>query len=302
MLLYNNLYRLIKMGGIFGKPAVVEASAINDTINRSILKIASQTTSTNTVTQLIEASGSSLVSGNKQIANIKTNMASVLNATQQSSFTTTVKNDLTQELKKESVALLGALDGLTQNGNTDLKTKIENSVENLNLMELTPICTMSNQLTQSIIVKEQANIINNSQEIQADFTQSCTTIAQNNMSTMSDMANAFNQRAVIKSSNPLDFLTGLSLSTFIPIALVLIAVVIGFTIMVGAGKFHTLMGKNTEEGNLEQYCAPETMICDNQAFCNTDGTCNDNSQCHCPEISENPDVNPSVNSPNYNVN
>jgi len=224
------------MGGLFGKPSVISVNAVNDVINSSILKLASNTQSTNNVSQYIEADNGSTVSGNTQSVDVKTNMNSVLSATQNSDFNTTVKNDVQQSLEKKSVALLGAFDSLLQNQNVDLKTDIGSKLSNLNLQDLAPICMTNNNISQSIIAKRGSTITNNSQIVKADFIQSCTTLATNNMNTTSDIANSINQRAKLVTENPLNFLTDMFKGGITMVIIVIIVIVGGFIVLIGPGK------------------------------------------------------------------
>jgi hypothetical protein len=224
------------MGGIFGKPNTITADVVSEVINQSILKLASDTTSNNTITQLIEANEGSTVSGSTQYAEVKTNMASVVTATQNSNFETQLKSDVSQELEKKSVALFGAADGLLQNNNTDLNVSVTNRVSNLNLTELTPICATNNSITQSMVAKKESKIIDSSQTVKAEFMQSCSSMVDQNMGTMSDIANAINQRAKITLENPLDFLRDVFSGGFMMIAVIIVSIVVGFVVLVGPGK------------------------------------------------------------------
>lgn len=247
------------MGGIAGKPNVLEVDAINKIVNQSVLKLSATTKSKNDVTQNIEASGGSVVSGNKQYVDVKSNMSSVLTAMQSSDFKPVVKSDVAQELDKKSVALIGAFDGLLQNNGVEIKTKIGSSIENLNLTEFASVCAMDNTLTQNIIAKSGSVITDNSQTIKADFVQSCTSMVDSNMSTMSDIANSFNQKAAITSENPLNALRDMVTGSMGYMVFIIAAIIIGFTIMVGPGKLD--VNKLAEQaGNIAKSSGPGKLL------------------------------------------
>lgn len=224
------------MGGLFGKPNIVSVNSVNSVINQSILTLASKTTTDNNVIQYIEAGEGATVSGNTQYLDIKTNTTSIVNAVQNSDFSTTIKSDVVQDLEKKTTALLGALDGLTQNNNVNMKTNIENHISNLNLTEIAPVCTNNNTITQSIIAKRGATITNNSQTVKSDFVQSCISNVENSMKTMSDIVNSVNQKATIVAENPLNFLGDIMKNITMIILLIVVALVVGVVVLIGPGK------------------------------------------------------------------
>lgn len=224
------------MGGLFGKPNVVAVNEVNSVINESILKLASTTSTNNNFTQYIEAGEGSVVSGNTQYIDVKTNTTSIVNASQDSEFDTKISDSVYQDLSKKSVAFLGALDGLFQNNNVKMETKIKNTVNNLNLTELTPVCANNNTITQGIVAKRGSTVTNNSQAVKADFIQSCTANVENNMKSMSDIVNSVNQKASIVSENPFNFLADIAKSWMTTLLLVMVAIIAGVVVLIGPGK------------------------------------------------------------------
>lgn len=223
------------MGGLFSTPNSLKINSINSIINQSILKLSGSTTSTNSITQYVEAGEGATITNISQYVDVKQNMGSVVNAAQSSDFNATIKNDVAQSLDKQSVALLGAFDGLLQNNNVDLKTTIKNKIENLNLTEIAPICATNNNITQSVIAKRNATINNVDQIVKADFIQSCTSLVDSNMGTMSDMTNSFNQRAKVVATNPLDFLSDIFQGGATMVVMIVVVIVIGFVTLIGPG-------------------------------------------------------------------
>ena len=224
------------MGGLFGKPNIISVDAINNVINESVLKLASTTESGTNITQYMEAGEGATVSGNTQYADVRSNTSAVLNATQTSGFNAALKNEIVQDLQKKTTALLGALDGLTQNNNVKMTTNIGNNVGNLNLTEITPVCTNNNTITQSIVAKRGATITNNSQTVKADFIQSCIGNVENSMEAVSDITNSINQRATLVAENPLDFLSDIAKSWMMMILLIVVALIVGVVVLIGPGK------------------------------------------------------------------
>ncbi len=218
------------MGGIFGKPNVIENSLVNQIINDSTIKLTSNTSSTNNVSQYIEAGGNSIVSNNRQYVDIKTNTQSIITATQKPDFQTSFNNEVAQELNKKTTSLIGSLDGLTQNQNVSLSASIKNKLSNINLTEISFICASNSNIVQSIIAKDYANVTGNSQEVKADFLTNCSASSDNSMKTISDITNSINQRATVTAENPLDFI-GKALSNIaLIIGIVLIAAIAGLVI------------------------------------------------------------------------
>jgi hypothetical protein len=224
------------MGGVFGKPSTLTVETVNNIINTSILKLSSNTTVNNDVTQYIKATGGSSITDVTQYTDVKNNMSSILSATQNSDFNADLKNNVQQDLQSETVALLGAFDSLLQNKNVSLKNKINNTIDNLNLIEIAPVCATNNDIVQSIIAEGKSSISGVSQTVKADFIQKCTTIIDDNMSTVSDITNAINQRAKLVSENPLNPLTEMFKGGTNMIIIVIIVIVIGFIILIGPGK------------------------------------------------------------------
>lgn len=224
------------MGGLFGKPSTLNVSEVNKIINESIIKLSNNVSNTNNVTQYIEASGNSEISGNTQYADVKSNISSIVSATQDSNFNTKFNNDVIQNLQQKSVALLGVFDSLLQNKNIDLNASIENKLNNLNLTETAQICATNNNITQSIIAKDNAKITNNSQTVKSEFLTSCSTSSKNNMSAISNITNSINQKAVSVSENPLNFISDIFKNFSMIILLIIVVIVAGFVIMIGPGK------------------------------------------------------------------
>jgi type IV secretory pathway VirB2 component (pilin) len=224
------------MGGIFGKPTTLKVDSVNESINKSVLKLSSNTSINNDVTQYIEASGGSAISNVTQYADTKANMSSVLTATQNSDFMDTLKSDVGQELESKSVAFLGAFDSIFQNKNIDLTTNVNNKIESLNMVELAPICATNNDITQSVIAKSGSSISNVSQTAKSEFIQQCTSLVESNMASMSDIANSINQRAKIVSENPLNFLSDMFKSGTTMVIVIIIVIIGGFVLLIGPGK------------------------------------------------------------------
>ena len=224
------------MGGLFGKPNTMNIDVVSNVVNESILKLASTTQSNVNVVQYISAEDNSTVSGNTQYADVKSNTTSIINATQDSGFSTALSNNVGQEIEKKTQALLGAFDGLTQNQNFDLKTKIESNITNLNLVEITPVCATNNSINQSIVAKRGSTITGNSQTVKADFVQSCSSMIDSNMSAMAEVSNELNQKGKYVAENPLDFIADIFKGGQTMIAVIIIAIVAGFVVMIGPGK------------------------------------------------------------------
>lgn len=223
------------MGGLFGKPKSIKVDAINQVINQSIVKLTSNTDTKNNISQYIDASGGSTISNNKQYIDVTSNTGSVASAMQKTGFSSDLNAEVKQDLSTQTVALLGALDGLFQNNNIKMSATIENSVNNLNLTELASTCAVDNTITQSIIAKEGSTITGNSQEVKADFIQQCISNSSNAMETMSDLTNSINQKAKSVTENPFNFISDMFKGGMLMVLFIIISIVGGFIVLVGPG-------------------------------------------------------------------
>lgn len=239
------------MGGLFSSPSSLSVDVVASVINESILKLSSEVKTNNVVTQYMEATEGSVIENTQQYANVTSNVTSVIQATQQDDFNSQLATTVSQDLSKKTVALLGALDSLLQDNNMNLATSVSSKVQNMNIMELAPVCALNDTITQTLIAQPHSRISGSSQVIKADFIQNCTTLVDSNMTTVSDITNSVNQRASFQQENPLDFLADMFKHGMTVFVLIIIVIIMGFIVLIGPGKLdaNKLIGQAMQIGS-----------------------------------------------------
>lgn len=213
---------------LFGakKPSALSISSVNDIVNQSIMKFTPSTISTTSGSNYIEVGSGSEAIGNVQVLNVTSKLKSLYNVSQSLDFKTNVNNDIQQNLEKKTVALLSDMGSMFTNKNVDMNTTIKNSISNLSIFEVAPVCISNQNLVNSIVVQPGGKANYNTQTISSNFLTECMATVNNNMSTSSELVNLLNQKATLEESNPLDFLGTLSANFMIMFVILLIAVIV----------------------------------------------------------------------------
>ena len=159
--------------GVGSSRNVMQLSVTNETINKSIMNFNPSTVSNSSALNYIEVGAGGLAQDNTQAIEMKTNLQSMYEATQNSDFASTMNSNVSQDLEKKSVAFLSDLTGLLMNKDTIVNTALTNHVENINIENIAPLCISNQDLTNSIIIKAGGAAIGNKQTITGDFYQSC---------------------------------------------------------------------------------------------------------------------------------
>lgn len=225
------------MGGLLStKPTSLTVKGVNETINGSIVKFTPTTQQNTNATNYLKVGEGGTAIGNVQLIEVASDLRSLYEASQTSDFKTRVNNEITQDLNKQSIALISDIGGILTNKNINLVTEIQNKTKNLNISEIMPTCINNQSLVNEIIIEKDGTAINNVQGIKGTFYQECMNSVKSNMNTVSDITNTINQKATIEEKNPLGFLSdmfGNLMPNFTLIIIVfIILVVCGITIAI----------------------------------------------------------------------
>ena len=181
-------------------------STVNTIINKVLTNFNPQTTSNLNYSNYLLVSDNSTAIGNTQYIEAVNDIQNIVTASQTSNISTNLNNDITQEINRESVALVSDLGSLFANKNIDLATSVKNNVENLHLTNIIPMCVANQDLANIMLVEHGSVAIDNKQTIKSDFIQKCISNFNGTSNTTSDITNAIRQKATVVEKNPLDFL------------------------------------------------------------------------------------------------
>jgi len=214
--------------GISYTRIALNVSITNDIINQAILDFRPTSTTTQVALNYFKSVGGENVY-NSQILNLKSQLNSVYNVTQNSLFETQIATTVAQDVEKTTQALISDLN-LFKSNDITLKTAIVNKVSNLNLSVFAPLC-IANQDVQNIAENYGTKNFINVQQASVDLLQSCVASTSNTAAMISGITNTANQRVKVTEENPLDFLSKIFNN------IILIIVVIAVILVCGGGIF-----------------------------------------------------------------
>lgn len=223
------------MGGLFAKPTTLKITDINTITNKVLTNYSPNVSSSGVYTNVIEASGGSSTNNNNQNITVGNTLRAVYDLSQTDTFKTDIKTNISQELKKETVALISDIGSIFRDKNEKLDTTLDNGVENLHITEIVPTCISNQTLTNSILASGASSASGNTQNITANFYQECLGNVTSTMNTTSDLANTINQKADIKDKNPLDFIGDMFKGLMSTILIIIVVVIAGIFLMSSGG-------------------------------------------------------------------
>jgi hypothetical protein len=218
------------------KPSVMNMNVVNDILNKSVFNVSSSTITNTSVLQFMRAGEGAYMARNEQVANVTSTVESTTSAMQTVSFNTKLANNLSQELNKQSVALLSSIGGLFSNNNVDMNTNVKTNVQNINISDISFVCAMSPTIAQTMITEAGSAMIDSKQSITANFVQKCINSTNSNVQTTSDIANAITQKATIIEENPLSVLSDILKAGMMGLLTPIIFIVVVIIIIVAVPK------------------------------------------------------------------
>jgi len=235
------------MGGIFGGPRPpankVTAASATQIVNNTLINIAPDTKNKNRSSNIIRALRGGINRYNTQTINALTRVEALSENTLSYTTTNTIDNEIVQSLERKMTALISGIGNAISNDDIDLNSQITNSVSNLNITNILPICTNDVVFVNEIVAEDNGQNSYNTQQIEGQFFIKCITNNTLSVSALSDITNSINQKARVEEKNPLDFIADI----FKSIADFVIVIFIFFILIGIIFAYKSFFGKNNQQ-------------------------------------------------------